>query len=77
MYGPIPVEFAVFVDGGVAWNRGQRPSFLGGDRKPVSSGGITFRANLFGFAVAQVDLARPFQRPGQGWLWGFNFAPAF
>jgi Tol biopolymer transport system component len=77
MYGPIPVEFAVFADGGVAWNRGERPSFLGGDRKAVSSGGITFRVNLFGFAVAQVDLARPFQRPGRGWLWGFNFAPAF
>ena len=31
MYGPLPVEVALFADGGVAWNRGEKPSFLGGD----------------------------------------------
>jgi Tol biopolymer transport system component len=77
MYGPLPVEIAVFADGGVAWNRGEGPRFLGGDRKPVSSGGVTFRVNLLGFAIAQIDLARPFQRPERGWLWGFSLAPGF
>jgi outer membrane protein assembly factor BamA len=78
MYGPIPVEVAFFLDGGVTWNRGQKPSFLnGGTREPVTSGGVTFRANLFGFAVAQIDYARPFDRPGRGWIWGFSLTPGF
>lgn len=72
MYGPVPVEAALFADGGVAWNQGERPSFLGGDRQAVASSGLTFRINLLGFAVAQVDLAHPFQRPGKGWLWEFS-----
>ncbi len=78
MYGPLPVEVAFFVDGGVAWNRGQKPSFLnGGTREPVTSGGITLRTNLLGFAVAQIDYARPFDRPGRGWVWGFSLTPGF
>ena len=48
MYGPLPVEVAFFLDGGVTWNRGQKPSFLNGTREPVSSGGVTLRANLLG-----------------------------
>ena len=68
MYGPIPVEVAFFADGGVAWNRSEKPSFLGGSRQGVGSAGVAFRVNLFGFAVGQFDIARPFQRPGQGWV---------
>jgi Tol biopolymer transport system component len=77
MYGPLPVEVALFADGGTAWSNGDRPTLLGGDRRPVASAGVTFRANLFGFAVAQIDLARPFQRPGRGWVWGFSLNPGF
>ncbi|HXH06068.1 MAG TPA: BamA/TamA family outer membrane protein [Vicinamibacterales bacterium] len=77
MYGPLPLEVALFADGGVAWTRGERPSFLGGDRRPVSSAGLTLRANLFGFAVAQLDLAYPFQRPGRGWVWAISLTPGF
>lgn len=77
MYGPLPIEVAVFTDAGVAWTRSDSPSFFGGDRRPVSSAGLTFRSNLFGFAVAQIDLAYPFQRAGRGWVWGFSFAPGF
>jgi Tol biopolymer transport system component len=78
MYGPLPVEVAFFLDGGVTWNRGQRPSFFnGGTREPVTSGGVTLRANLLGFATAQVDYARPFDRPGRGWIWGFSLTPGF
>jgi outer membrane protein assembly factor BamA len=78
MYGPLPVEVAFFLDGGVTWNRGQKPSFFnGGTREPVTSGGITLRANLLGFAVAQIDYARPFDRPGRGWIWGFSLTPGF
>jgi Tol biopolymer transport system component len=78
MYGPLPVEVAFFLDGGVTWNRGQKPSFFnGGTREPVTSGGITLRTNLLGFATAQVDYARPFDRPGRGWIWGFSLTPGF
>ncbi|HEV8316445.1 MAG TPA: hypothetical protein VGQ10_03510 [Vicinamibacterales bacterium] len=77
MYGPIPIEVAFFADAGVAWQKSDRPTFLGGDRHPVSSAGVTLRANLFGFAVGQIDLAYPFQRPGRGWVLGFSIAPGF
>jgi hypothetical protein len=33
--------------------------------------------NLFGFAVAQIDMAHPFQRPGRGVVWGFSLTPGF
>jgi hypothetical protein len=77
MYGPVPIEVAFFGDGGVAWNRGDRPSFVGGSRTGVGSAGIAFRANLFGYAVAQFDFAHPFQRPGRGWIFQFNLSPGF
>jgi len=77
MYGPVPIEVGVFADGGVAWNSGERPDFLGGDRTGVSSAGVTFRINLFSFAVGQLDVVRPFQRPQQGWMWQFSLTPGF
>jgi Tol biopolymer transport system component len=77
MYGPVPVEVAFFLDGGVAWSKGDKPSFFNGTRKPVTSGGISLRTNLMGFAVAQIDYARPFQREGRGWIWGFSLTPGF
>jgi Tol biopolymer transport system component len=76
-YGPIPVELAVFTDAGVAWGRNSRPSFSGGDRKPVTSAGAAMRINLLGFAVAEIDYVRPLDRPGRGWLWQFNLRPGF
>jgi hypothetical protein len=77
MYGPLPVEVAVFADGGVAWRGGERPSLVGGSRDGVSSAGITVRANLGGFAVGQVDMVRPFQRPDAGWVFQFSLSPGF
>ena len=77
MYGPIPLEAALFADGGVAWNRGESPSLLGGGRQGVSSAGAALRVNLFGYAVGQFDVSRPFQRPGSGWVFQFNLAPGF
>jgi Tol biopolymer transport system component len=77
MYGPVPVEVALFTDGGVAWNSGESPSFLGGTRHGVSSAGVAFRVNILGFAVGEFAFSRPFQRPGQGWVFQFNLAPGF
>jgi Tol biopolymer transport system component len=77
MYGPIPLEIALFADGGVAWNRGDSPELFGGGRQGVSSAGAALRVNLFGYAVGQFDFSRPFQRPGSGWVFQFNLAPGF
>jgi hypothetical protein len=30
---------------------------------------VSLRVNLLGFAVAQIDLAHPFQRPTRNWAW--------
>ena len=77
MYGPVPIEVALFADGGVAWNSGQKPALFGGSRDGVSSAGVALRANLFGYAIGQLDFARPFQRPGSGWVVQFNLSPGF
>jgi outer membrane protein assembly factor BamA len=77
MYGPVPIEVALFADGGVAWSRGDKPSFLGGNREGVSSVGVTLRANLLGFAVGEFAFSRPLQRPDKGWIFQFNLSPGF
>jgi hypothetical protein len=77
MYGPLPVEVALFADAGSAWNQGEHPSFNGGSRSGVSSAGVAFRVNLLGFAVGEFDVARAFQRPGHGWVFGFNLMPGW
>jgi outer membrane protein assembly factor BamA len=88
MYGPVPVEVALFADGGVAWNDVPQVtvnSLLGIVEQPhpftwhdgVSSAGVALRVNLFGVAVGEFDFAHPFQRPGQGWLFQFNLSPGF
>ena len=76
-YGPIPVELAIFGDGGVAWGRSERLGFAEGDNQPVFSAGVAARINLFGYAVAEIDYVRPLDRPGRGWLWQFNLLPGF
>lgn len=77
MYGPLPVEVALFTDGGVAWNRGQRPSFFGGDRHGIASAGVALRVNLGGYAVGEFDFAHPVPTQGHGWVFQFNFSPGF
>jgi Tol biopolymer transport system component len=77
MYGPLPVEVALFADAGAAWNQGERPDVLGGSRGGVSAAGVALRVNLFGYAVGEFDFARAFQRPGHGWSFGFNLMPGW
>jgi len=77
VYGPIPVEMALFADGGVAWTSADKPTFAGGDRRPVSSVGVALRVNALGFAIVQLDASRPLQRPGRGWVFQFSLAPGF
>jgi outer membrane protein assembly factor BamA len=77
VYGPVPVEMALFADGGLAWTRDDKPSFAGGDRRGVSSVGVAFRVNALGFAILQFDASKPLQRPGRGWVWQFSMSPGF
>jgi outer membrane protein assembly factor BamA len=79
-YGPVPTELFGFFDAGVAWTRSTNPSFpsLGsGNREWVRSVGVGARVNVFGYAVAELNLARPLDRPGRGWLFAFNLRPGF
>ncbi len=77
MYGPIPVEVAIFADAGMAWNQGQSPWDVEGRERGVSSVGLSLRSSLFGYGVGQFDLSRPLQRPGQGWVFQFSLTPGF
>jgi len=77
MYGPVPTEVAFFTDAGTAWNSGEKPEIFGGHRQAVTSAGVSLRVNAFNFAVLQIDYARPFERAGRGWVWGFSLSPGF
>ena len=76
-----PIDLAAFVDAGVAWSRGESPTFSFArrsiDRIPVVSTGVSARANLFGYAVVEVYYAHPFQRPDKSWVLGFQLAPGW
>jgi Tol biopolymer transport system component len=77
-YGAFPIEFALFGDGGLAWDTADQPSIFGsGTRDPVFSAGAGLRINLLGFAVAEVDLVHPFDRPDRNWVWQFEIQPGF
>jgi len=72
-----PVEAAIFFDAGTAWTRDEKTRILGGPRRPVTSYGVALRANLLGFAIGEVDLVHPNDRPGQSWYLEFSLQPGF
>jgi outer membrane protein assembly factor BamA len=79
-YGAFPIEMALFGDAGTAWTKDQRPRLVGGlngERDWVRSAGVALRVNALGFAVLELDYVRPFDRPGQGWMWQFNLTPGW
>jgi len=76
-YGAFPIELALFADAGVAWTRANQPSFAGGDRDWVRSAGVAVRANLLGYAIAEIAYVRPLDRSRRGWLWQFGLMPGF
>ncbi len=83
--GLFPLELAVFVDAGVAWQSDvasttgidERAFFLGGDRDPITSFGFGGRLNLFGLGILEIDWVKPFQRPIKGSHVQFSFTPGF
>jgi hypothetical protein len=76
-YGAFPLEAAVFADAGVAWNRSDQASLFDVRRQAVTSVGAALRMNLFGYAVAELDYVKPFQRPDKGWYWQLSLSPGF
>ena len=78
------IEGALFFDIGLAWDERSTLKWnreLGDDpvnvRTPLRTFGISFRANLLGFAIARVDFAIPQARPGMRGLWTFSLGPTF
>ncbi len=78
-YGILPVEAGLFYDAGAAWTGfdGVQGVGAGGSHQIVRSAGATFRMNLFGFAIGQMDVVHPFQRPQKDWMVRFSLTPAF
>jgi outer membrane protein assembly factor BamA len=77
MYGPIPIEAAIFADAGAAWDSGLESALYRSDGRVVTSAGGALRVNALGFAVVQISYSRPFQRQDRGWVWQFSLAPGF
>lgn len=76
-YGAFPIELAFFGDAGVAWTSDIKPSFAGGTRDWVRSAGVALRVNVLGYAIAEFDYVRPFDRTRKGWIWQFGLTPGF
>ena len=76
MYGPLPVEVALFTDAGVAWSRATTPEIFGGQAQGISSVGAAFRVNFLGFAVGEFSFAHPIQRQ-KNWVFQFHLSPGF
>ena len=76
-YGAFPIEAALFADGGVAYCSANNTGFCIGDNRAVSSAGLALRVNLLGYAIGEMDLVKPFQRPNKGWYLQFSLTPGF
>ena len=46
-------------------------------RIPVFSAGISFRFNVLGYMILEAYVAKPFQRPLKGHVWGIQIAPGW
>jgi len=83
-FGYLPLEMSIFADVGMAWSNddpttaaNENAFFFGGDRKPVTSAGVSFKFNLFNYFIMGFDVVKPFQRPDKGWHVQFNIFPGF
>ncbi len=78
----LPLTVAPFVDAGIAWTGNTTPTFSANvndlsKRTPVVSAGLSARFNVLGYAILEAYYAHPFQRPGRGWIWGFQLVPGW
>jgi outer membrane protein assembly factor BamA len=77
----LPTDIAPFFDAGVAWAKGDPPTFEfnrnTAKRVPVFSTGISARMNVLGYLVFEAYYAYPFQRPQKGGHFGFVLSPGW
>ena len=76
-YGAFPIEAALFADAGLADCTGNNVNFCVGDNHAVYSTGVALRINLLGYAVGEIDLVKPYQRPDKGWYVELSLTPGF
>ena len=78
-YGILPIDAAIFYDAGVAWTSTEGAQVLGtrGGRPLYRSAGVSFRMNLLGFAIGQMDVVHPFNRPQKDWMVRFSLTQAY
>jgi outer membrane protein assembly factor BamA len=76
-YGILPVEAALFYDAGVAWTDSAKAQIFGGTRKLVRSAGVSLRMNLLGYAIGQMDIVHPYDRPQRNWMIRFSLTEGF
>ena len=80
-YGILPVEAAIFYDAGVAWTATEGAQLFGASgpfaRKLVRSTGVSLRMNLLGYAIGQMDIVRPFDRPQKNWIVRVSLSEGF
>ena len=76
-YGILPIEAGIFYDAGVAWTQAENAQLFGGTRKLVRSTGVSFRLNLLGYAIGQMDLVHPFDRPNKDWMVRLSLTEGF
>ncbi|HEY3222012.1 MAG TPA: BamA/TamA family outer membrane protein [Gemmatimonadales bacterium] len=77
-YGILPIEAGIFYDAGVAWTSAQGAQLFGtGPRKIVRSAGVSLRLNLLGYAIGQMDIVHPFDRPQKNWMVRFGLTEGF
>ena len=76
-YGILPIEAGIFYDAGVAWTQSEGARLFGGTRNWVRSAGVSLRMNLLGYAIGQMDIVHPFDRPQKNWMVRFGLTEGF
>lgn len=76
----VPTELVAFADAGAAWHSGDSPKWKfkrnTTERVPVVSVGIEARI-LLAYIPLEFYVAKPFQRPKQNLVYGFNIIPGW
>jgi Tol biopolymer transport system component len=76
-YGRVPIDVAAFFDAGITWGDLSEPLFQTSTHHPVRSAGFSTRYNVFGIFLAELSLARAFDRADRNWQWQFGFRQGF
>ncbi len=77
----MPLQLSGFFDAGMAWSSDEPVVVAweerGPRRVPVFSAGMSARIPLFGALPLEIYAAKPFQRPDENIVWGFQIAPGW